>query len=143
MNDNLKSTPITAYKETMGMIYFARMLDKIRKFHAGELREDFHANLGKGFDAKCVNYLRVGYAALKERVHAGGADEDILRWCFANGRELSPEDILVWNEFMKKFGWNDFASGSLAKRKLEAGLERRDDILTMLEYFEVDEGRKP
>jgi gluconokinase len=125
------------------MIYFARMLDKIRKQHASELRDDFHSNLGKGFDAKCVNFLRVEYAALKERVLAGGSDEEILRWCFAKGRELSTEDIFIWNEFMKKVGWNDFASGSLAKRKLEAGLERRDDILTMLEYFEVDEGRKP
>ena len=47
------------------------MLDKIRKHHAGELREDFQSNLGKVFDAKCVNYLRVEYPALKLRVFEG------------------------------------------------------------------------
>ncbi len=48
------------------MIYFARMLDKIRLNAAGNLREDFCGNLGSGFDARCVNFLRVNYPALKD-----------------------------------------------------------------------------
>lgn len=125
------------------MIYFARMLDKIRKHARGELREDFQANLGKGFDARCAGFLRVPYDALRERVLQGGTDAEILRWCFAHGRELNPDDLLIWNDYLRKRGWRDGASEILVQRKRESGLEARDDIQTMVEYFEVDEGRKP
>jgi hypothetical protein len=138
----MNATPISAYQQTLGMFYFARMLDKIRKFSRGELRSDFHQNLGKGFDGRCVNFLRVRYEDLKTQVLNGGTDEDLLRWCFAHGRELNAEDIFIWNEYLRKAGWNDATSKTLAQRKEESGLSHRDDIQTMLEYFEFDEGRK-
>ena len=138
----MKTVPISAYQETLGMIYFARMLDKIRKHDAGELREDFCANLGTGFDGRCLNYLRVSHADVSTRVRAGGNDEEILRWCFENGRELSEGDIFIWNQFLTKSGWQDGNSETLARRKLESGLQDHDEIQTMLEYFEFDEGRK-
>jgi gluconokinase len=139
----MKSVPRSAYDETLGMIYFARMLDKIRLHAAGNLREDFQENLGEGMDGRCVKFLRVGYDQLKERVLAGGTDEEILHWCFSTGRELDDNDLLIWNDHMKKRAWRDAASESLTQRKKEAGLEHRDDIVTMLEFMEVDEGRKP
>lgn len=135
-------TPISAYQETNGMIYFARMLDKIRKFQNSELREDFHDNLGKGLDGRCVNLLRVRYEDLVNRTIEGGTDQEILQWCFENGRELNQEDIFIWNQFTRKIGWQDPASDLLRQRKEESGLAEREDILTMLEYFEYDEGRK-
>ncbi|MDX2110744.1 MAG: DUF5069 domain-containing protein [Verrucomicrobiota bacterium] len=138
----MKTVPISAFQETNGMIYFARMVDKIRKHARGELREDFTDNLGKGFDARCVNFLRVSYDALTKRVLEGGADTEILQWCFANGRELSEGDIFIYNAFMRKAGIADGVTELVARRKKESGLEHRNDIQTMLEYFEVDEGRK-
>jgi hypothetical protein len=138
----MKYPPISAYQETLGMIYFARMLDKIRKHDAGELREDFCANLGTGFDGRCVDYLRIDYTALRDRVRAGGSDEEILRWCFEQGRPLSEGDCLIWNQYLSKSGWQDGNSEILARRKRESGFEGRDEIQTMLEYFEYDEGRK-
>ena len=134
--------PISAYQETLGMIYFARMLDKIRKFSRGELRSDFQQNLGKGFDARCCGFLRIKYEALRERTLQGGTDEDILRWCFENGRALDTDDIFIWNEFLRKRGLKDQASEMLEQRKKESGLSGRSDIQTMLDYFEADEGRK-
>ncbi len=124
------------------MRYFARMLDKIRLHAKSELRPDFHANLGKGADGWCCGFLRVDYAALKARVLEGGTDEDILEWCYTNGRRLNEGDLTIWNEFSRKLGWNDFASDRLRKVKAESGLAHRDDIQTMSEYFEVDEGRR-
>jgi len=118
------------------------MLDKIRKFASGELRADFHKNLGIGFDGRCSGFLRVKYEDLKRRTLEGGSDEEILRWCFQNGRELNDQDILIWNEFIRKRGWNDEASATLAKFKQESGLSDRDEIQTTIEYFEFDEGRK-
>jgi gluconokinase len=138
----MKSVPVSAYQETLGMIYFARMLDKIRLHAAGRLRDDFCENLGSGLDGRCVNFLRVPYADLVARTLQGGSDEEILRWCFENGREPNEGDIFVWNQFLKKVGWQDGVSEILARRKQESGLADRDEIMTMAEYFEYDEGRK-
>jgi len=138
----MNTFPISAYQQTLGMVYFARMLNKIRKFALGELHPDFHKNLGSGFDGRCTGYLRVNYEDLQRRTLEGGSDEEILRWCFQNGRELNADDIYIWNEFVRKRGWNDESSASLAERKAGSGLADRDEIQTMLEYFEFDEGRK-
>ena len=39
------------YAQVGGLVYFGRMLDKIRKHARGELREDFHEMLGQGFES--------------------------------------------------------------------------------------------
>src|SRR5690348_16970345 len=70
-----------------GLFYFGRMLDKIRLVGQGKLPADYHANLGKGFDEKCVRFLQVNYDELIERVKQGGSDEEILQWCFTVGRK--------------------------------------------------------
>ena len=61
-----------------GLFYFGRMLDKIRLHAKGELPSDYHANLGTGFDEKCVKFLRVDYDELVDRVKQGGTDHEIL-----------------------------------------------------------------
>lgn len=134
--------PDSAYMEVRGMLYFARMLSKIRLYAAGILREDFHNNLGEKADAWCCNYLRVDYEALKFQTLAGGSNEDILDWCYHHGRALNEMDLFVWNNFVRKLGWNDVISKRLAELKVETGLADRDDIQTMPDFFEVDEGRK-
>lgn len=138
----MSDTPISPFEETLGMIYFARMIDKIRKHAAGQLRADFTDNLGIGFDRLCCGTLGLSYEAVRARTLEGGHNEEVLRWCYANGRELSQDDLLIWNEFLRKRGWNDAASALLARRKQESGLGDRADIQTMLEYMEYDEGRK-
>lgn len=140
------SVPRSAYDRTGGLVYFARMLNKIRLHAAGCLREDFHANLGVGFDGRCCRFLGVGYAALRERVLAGGSDEEILEWCFANGQRPNEEEILIWNSFMLKRGWRDPDEGvtaMLEQYKAANGLANRTDIVTFFDFLEVDEGRKP
>lgn len=138
----MMSVPLSAYQETRGMMYFARMLDKIRLNAAGTLREDFRDNLGAGLDGRCAGFLRVDYGDLAARVLIGGNDVEILRWCEEAGRTLNEGDIFIWNEFLRKVGWNDGISEILVRRKMESGLEGRDEIQTMVEYFEYDEGRK-
>ena len=142
MNDK---APKSFHEKTGGMIYFPRMLDKIRLYARGEFREDCHANLGVAdrADGLCCHYLRVTYEALKQRVLEGGTDVEILEWCFAAGRRLDATDILIWNEFMRKRGWNDEASCRLAAWKQENGHTRRDDLTTIPDYTDVLEGRKP
>jgi Domain of unknown function (DUF5069) len=126
-----------------GLFYFGRMLDKIRLHAKGELPSDYHVNLGKGFDEKCVRFLRVNYDELVERVKQGGTDEEILQWCFSVGRKPNEDEIYVWNEFMRKRGWDDEVSETLKRRKAEAGMTDRADIQTAFQFIDADEGRLP
>jgi gluconokinase len=124
-----------------GIVYFGRMLDKIKANAKGVLPADYTANLGRKFDDYCVAFLRVDYAQLVERVAQGGSDEEILDWCFARGRRPADHEIHIWNEFMRKRGWNDEVSETLAQRKKEAGIAARSEIRTMFEFIDADEGR--
>ncbi|MGE5209100.1 MAG: DUF5069 domain-containing protein [Alphaproteobacteria bacterium] len=126
-----------------GLFYFGRMLDKIRLHARGELPSDYHANMGKGFDEKCVKFLRVDYNQLVDRVKKGGTDSEILEWCFTIGHQPSEYDIYVWNEFMRKRGWNDEVSDMVDRRKAEAGMADRSDIQTSFQFIDADEGRLP
>jgi Domain of unknown function (DUF5069) len=126
-----------------GLFYFGRMLDKIRLHARGELPLDYHENLGKGFDEKCATFLQIDYDQLVERVKRGGSDEEILQWCFSVDREPSENELYVWNEFMRKRGWNDEVSGTLKRRKQEAGMSDRSDIETAFQFIDADEGRLP
>ena len=140
----MNTRPKSAYEKVGGMFYFARMLDKIRLHARGELHSDYHANLGgkRTADEFCCGFLRVEYAELRERVLQGGTDLELLRWCFERGRKLNGIDVMIWNEFARKLGWSDPASPVLEKYKAEGGLGDRQDIVTMMDYFEVDEGRR-
>ena len=123
--------------------YFGRMLDKIRWHQAGSLPSDYQANLGGGFDERCVHFLWIDYPALVERVKQGGTDEEIFDWSVAQGRQPSEEDIEIWNEFMRKRGWNDEATERLEMRKRESNIPERADIQTLFDYIDFDEGRDP
>ena len=139
----MSNVPESAYTETNGMVYFARMLSKIRLLDAGTLREDFHNNMGKFADSWCCSHLGVTYEDLKARTLQGGSNEEILAWCYENGRRLTDNDLLIWNNFAAKLGWNDFVTARLELYKAEDGLSHVKEIQTMPEYFEYDEGRKP
>ena len=110
-----------------GIVFFGRMLDKIRLHAQGKLPEDY--NRGTGMDGRCVRFLRVEYPRLVERTLQGGTDEEILEWCLQNGRRPNDEEILVWNAFMCKRGWRDEASESLAEEKKKRGIN--DGLVTI------------
>src|SRR5205823_12344869 len=90
IHPSMSTYPKSPKEMTGGMMYFPRMLDKIRLHGRGELGEDYLANLGKAraADGACANFLRVKYDELRERVLAGGSDEEILEWCYEKGRRL-------------------------------------------------------
>jgi gluconokinase len=126
-----------------GLVYFGRMLDKIRIHADGRLPDDLAENLGKGFDAVCCRFLRINYDELRTRTLAGGTDEDLLAWAQEHGRRVEPDDIQIWNDYMRKRGWNDELSDRLKFRLEEAHAAHRTDIQTMFDYIDFDEGRRP
>ena len=57
-----------------GIVFFGRMLDKIRLHAQGKLPADY--NRGVGFDRRVCHFLQVEYPSVVERVLAGGSDEE-------------------------------------------------------------------
>jgi hypothetical protein len=133
--------PRSPYEKVGEIVYFGRMLDKIRLKASGELPPDLHQNLGTGFDKRCVDFLHISYENLAQRVLEGLSDTAALEWSFSNGRKPTNDEIFLWNEFMRKRGWNDEATETLERRKRESGLSERSDIQTMFDYIDADEGR--
>jgi gluconokinase len=133
--------PRSPHEKVGGVVYFGRMLDKIRLKAAGELPPDLHENIGKGFDKRCTDFLHISHAELAKHVLEGLDDVSALEWCFANGRRPSDEEIFIWDEFMRKRGWNDDGTEVVDRRKKESGFENRTDIQTMFDYIDADEGR--
>jgi hypothetical protein len=140
----MSTYPKSPKEMTKGMMYFPRMLDKIRLHDKGELSEEYHSSLGapKTADAACTNFLRINYGVLRQRVLKGGTDEEILDWCFTNGRRLNEGDLTVWNGFVTKLGWNDSASTYLDEEKQKCGIADRADISTIADLIDFDEKRR-
>lgn len=132
------------HDETGGIVYFARMLSKIRLHAKGELPQEYVEFIGNKpgmFDSRCVAFLGIDYDKLTERTLAGGTDDEILAWAFENGRKPTEQEIETWNGFMTKRGWKDDASGRLKFRCEEAGFGPERNIETMFQFIDADEGR--
>jgi hypothetical protein len=131
-------------EQVKGLVYFGRMLDKIRLAAAGKLPEDWQAargnNMAMSFDARCCRFLHLDYAVLEKETLKGGSDEELLEWAFKNGRRPSEEEIEIWNAFMTKRGWRDVGTQRLNERLAEIGLPP-GTVQTMFEFIDLDEGR--
>jgi len=132
----------SCYAKTGRLVYFGRMLDKIRLQAAGQLPADYQPNLGIGFDARTCTFLRVTYDEVKARTLAGGTDEEILAWCHERGGARTDDECNIWSRFLSKVGWRDDRSAVLRDRIKSYGLEGKP-IETIFDLNEYDEGRDP
>jgi gluconokinase len=127
-----------------GIVYFGRMLDKIRLYASGKLPEGWQAARGttnkSSFDSRCCRFLQINYAAIEKETVNGGSDDQLLEWAFKNGRRPNEEDIEIWNAFMVKRGWRDAGTERLNERLAEIGLPP-GTVQTMFEFIDLDEGR--
>jgi gluconokinase len=127
----------SSYERVGGLVFFGRMLDKIRLHALGRLPSDY--NHGTGSDLRCTRFLRIEYPALVEHVLQSGTDEEVLEWCFQQGRRPTEEEIEIWSDYMSKRGWRDNLSEWLANVKKERGFEHRHDIQTAFDFHKADE----
>ena len=132
------------YVEVRGVVFFARMLGKIRLNAQGKLPTDY--NLGmknpESFDARFCRFWEVDFDKISERTLKGGTDEEVFDSVFA-GRKVNPEHVLAWNDFLTKRGWRDEGSEELEQEKKARGFGDRRDIQTCIDFHDADEGRKP
>ncbi len=133
--------PVSPYETIHGLVYFPRMIDKIHLHSTGKLGDDYIPNLGKGFDTRCCSLLGINYGELSAAVGSTLSNEEAWNWAMQHGVAPTEEQIEVWNSFMTKRGWRDEATETLVRRKIEGGFENREDIQTMFDYIDLDEGR--
>lgn len=131
-------------EQVNGIVYFGRMLDKIRLAAKGKLPEEWQKARGtsskNSFDSRGCNFLKIDYAALEAETLKGGSDEELLEWAFSHGRKPTEADIEIWNAFMMKRGWRDEGTQRLNERLAEIGLPP-GTVQTMFEFIDLDEGR--
>src|SRR4051812_9990960 len=135
------------YRKVGRLVYFGRMLDKIRLHAGGKLPQDYVVNLGDGqfytLDGRCCRFLGVPYLGIRERTLSGGTDEEVLAWAHENGISRTDEECHVWNRFILKLGWRDERSAVLAQRIHDGGGFHGCTIETIIDHIEYDEGRDP
>jgi len=139
-------TPCSDYIETKGIVFFARMLDKLRLKDQGLLPADYNyagCPVHDCFDGYCCRFFGIDVGQLVERVRAGGSDEEILEWCLAKFGRPTEEKIKFWNNFVIKRGWRDDSSAELEEVKRVCEFGDRTDVQTWVDYHDVDEGRTP
>ena len=139
------SFPIRSPRDPVGGIFvFGRILDKIRLHAQGKLPVGYNLGIIAGkrtFDDRVCKLLGIDFDALSARTLQGGSDEEILEWCFQNGRKPDAEQIELFNGFMFKRGWRDAASAGLVQQREQAGLGHREDIVTFFDLMDIEEGR--
>ena len=129
------------YDETCGLVYFGRMLDKIRSLARRELPPEHVEDFEKDFDQQCAMFLGVTYDLLVSYVNEGLTDHAILQSCFGMGHRRTEDEIHMWNEFMRKRGWNDELTATLQDQKKKRAMLSRSEIQTMFQFIDADSGR--
>jgi hypothetical protein len=134
--------PCSCYDKTWTLFYFARMCSKIRIKNDGLLDESYLDMLGAGFDGRTCRYLQVDYLDVKAEVLSGKSNEEVLTWCFEDGRNLTDEEILIYNSFMSKRGWRDDETRKFIPNLIESyGVKPDSRLVTDFDVIEMDEGR--
>jgi gluconokinase len=139
--------PVSDHNKTRGVVYFARMVDKIRLHAAGKLPPDYVPNLGFGdntsFDARFCRFWELDYEQVKARTLQGGTNEEIFDDLFRTRKAPNDEQKFVWNLFLLKRGWRDSGSAGVAQEKRDRGFAHRADVQTYVDVHDVEEGREP
>ena len=133
--------PSSPNDEVFGYVYFARLCSKIRLHQSGELDPEFQPNMGKGMDLWTCQLLHVDYDDLSKVVEGGKTDQEALEWCWQKGNKPKQHELDWWNSFMRNRCYRDDLSDLLTRRKQESGWQDRDDIQTMFDYLDADDGR--
>jgi gluconokinase len=137
-------TPVSDQVKTRGLVYFARMVDKIRLQAQGVLAPGYHLGVVEdptSFDARFCRHWEIDYEQVKAATLRGLSTEAVFDEVFRGRTAPNEEQILVWNLFLLKRGWRDSGSAGLEQNKARDGFAGRDDIRTYVDLHDADEGR--
>ena len=136
----------SCYDKVGRLIYFGRMLDKVRLHAAGKLPSEYQKYLGDAqfftLDGRCCRFLGVCHSEIRSRTLAGDPDDAVLAWAHAHGTSRTDEECHVWNRFIAKLGWRDERSHLLPDRIAESGLTGKP-IETLIDHIPEHEDIGP
>ena len=95
------------YDKIGGLVYFARLLDRVRSLARGEVPSECIENFEKDFDQECATFLRVTYELLVKYVNEGLSPRDFAVVFRDETTDPLKVRFTCGNEFVRKRGWND------------------------------------
>lgn len=130
-------------RETMcGWMHLPRFLDKIRLHLAGKLHTDYQPNFCKGFDGLWLETAGVDAARFIEVVKNSITDGQVCDWVRQNVTQ--PDAVkAAHRERMLNYPRQEDQEmqARLKLRKEQAGLSRREDIQSFVDFIDADEKR--
>jgi hypothetical protein len=129
-----------------GLAHLARLIDKIRLRHAGQIQDYNYLTIG--FDKYLLDLLQIQGGEFERVVLEANRDEEVLAWIRGNGRSLRPEEVSQWNERILKGEPRDDAGRRRFQNRLAdvaakqgVPVEQLPAVTTWVEIIELDEGR--
>jgi len=130
-------------RETMdGWMYLPRYIDKIRLHLAGKLHSDYQENFGKGFDGMWLKAAGVTHEQMIAIVKKSVTDGEVCDWVRKNVKKSPIEKGALAQDILSRpVAGNAEAIARLKMRKEQAGMARRDDIRSFVDFIDADEKR--
>jgi hypothetical protein len=125
-----------------GWMHLPRYVDKIRLHLSGKLHSDYHANLGRGFDAMWLKAAGVTHEQMIDAVKNSSIDGQVYDWVRTHVKKSSGEKRAHAETMLNRPPSDDSAAQERFKvRKQEFGLGHRDDVKTFVDLNDADEKR--
>jgi len=130
-------------RETMdGWMYLPRYIDKIRLHLAGKLHSDYQDNFGKGFDGLWLTAAGVTHEQMIGVVKNSVTDGEVCDWVRQNVKKSPVEKGALAQDILSRpKADNPEAIARLKMRKEQAGMARRNDIQSFVDFIDADEKR--
>ena len=130
-------------RETMdGWTHLPRYIDKIRLHLAGKLHDDYKENLGKGFDGMWLKAAGVTHEQMLDMVKNSITDGQVCDWVRQNVKKSPAEKAALAQDILgRPKADNPGAVARLKMRKEQAGMARRNDIRSFVDFIDADEKR--
>jgi hypothetical protein len=125
-----------------GWMHLPRYIDKIRLHRAGKLHPDYQENFGKGFDAAWLRAAGLTHEQFVEVVNGTVTDGEVCDWVSKHVKAGEAEKAKHREGMLNypKQG-DEQMEARLKWRKEQAGLSRRDDIKSFVDFIDADEKR--
>jgi Domain of unknown function (DUF5069) len=134
------------YEAAAKLVYFPRLIEKIRLHQQGQLPTDFQENFGDKkqwvLDDICCRFLRLSHAQLQTLVTPTATNEEILEQCWLLAGRRSEHEIDIWSGWITRVGWRDAQSPRIAVWKKDLGRDNDESLQTLFDLLDAEEGRR-
>ncbi len=125
-----------------GWMHLPRYIDKIRLHLAGKLHSDYHANLGKGFDAMWLKAAGVTHEQMVEVVKNSSFVGEVFDGVRTNVKNRPADKGAHAEAMLNRPPADDAAAQERFKhRKQDLYPGHRDDVRTFVDLNDADEKR--